>query len=282
MLNSLCALLICFSFAIPARFGHEATIQASSQKDGSGIASKNTQAASVAPLSSGFLADGTPVQLRLNRNLSSATERKGNAVDFLVLEDVKVGGITVIPRGSTAWGVIAEAEPKRWGGRGGKLNVQINNLELKGGGKVSLRAVKENKGSGGVAGMATRMVVFNLVAPLFLFSRGKDVNIPKGTAVTAYVAENVALDSSTFSANTQTEAAAAPKPADAKVSINSTPSEAEVELDGKFIGSTPSSINVAGGEHSVRINKKGYKSWERQIAISGVDINLNALLEQER
>jgi hypothetical protein len=50
------------------------------------------------------LTDGTPVRLRLNRNLSSADSKTDDTVDFEVLEDVKVGGTVVIPKGSTAIG----------------------------------------------------------------------------------------------------------------------------------------------------------------------------------
>ena len=51
-----------------------------------------TQSAKPAPV--GFvLEDGTPVKLRLSRNLSSATDKKGYQVDFEVLEDVSVDNV---------------------------------------------------------------------------------------------------------------------------------------------------------------------------------------------
>lgn len=48
------------------------------------------------------LEEGTPVPLKLARELSSATESTGNRVDFEVAEDVKVNGLVVIPKGEMA------------------------------------------------------------------------------------------------------------------------------------------------------------------------------------
>jgi hypothetical protein len=46
------------------------------------------------------LEDGTPVRLRISRNLSSADASTGETVDFEVLEEIKVGDQVVIPKGS--------------------------------------------------------------------------------------------------------------------------------------------------------------------------------------
>jgi hypothetical protein len=41
-------------------------------------------------------------------------------------------------------------------------------------------------------------IVFFPAAPLFLFVHGKDITIPKGTEITAYVNGDVKLDSGQF------------------------------------------------------------------------------------
>ena len=116
------------------------------------------------PALAGFgIEDGTPVKLRLTRNLSSGTDKKGDTVDFEVLEDVSVQGVIVAPRGGVAWATITEAQPKRRMGRGGKLDVNIDTLRLKDGEKVALRAVKENKGGGHVGAMTGAMVATGIV-----------------------------------------------------------------------------------------------------------------------
>jgi len=59
------------------------------------------QATTPAPAASGsglVLEDGTPVRLRISRNVSSADAQVGETVDFDVLDDVRVGRVIVIPK----------------------------------------------------------------------------------------------------------------------------------------------------------------------------------------
>jgi hypothetical protein len=99
------------------------------------------------PLAFG-LEDGTPIKLRLTRNLSSADATTGDRVDFEVLEDVKVKDVIIVPRGGLALATITEAQHKRRMARGGKLNVNIDDVRLADGEKAPLRAVKETQGGG--------------------------------------------------------------------------------------------------------------------------------------
>src|SRR5260370_28584441 len=104
------------------------------------------------PLAFG-LEDGTPIRLRLTRNLSSADATTGDRVDFEVLEDVKVKDVIVVPRGGLALATITEAEHKRRMARGGKLNVNIDDVHLPHVEKPPFRAVKETKGGGHTGAM---------------------------------------------------------------------------------------------------------------------------------
>jgi hypothetical protein len=67
----------------------------------------------------------------------------------------------------------------------------------------------------------------------------------------------------------------------ATLEIVSTPAAAEIQLDGSFVGSTPSTIGAAAGDHVISINKTGYKAWERQIKISSGEIAIAADLEAD-
>jgi len=241
------------------------------------------------PALAGFgIEDGTPVKLRLTRNLSSATDKKGDTVDFEVLEDVNVQGVIVAPRGGVAWATITDAQPKRRMGRGGKLDVNIDTLRLKDGEKIALRAVKDNRGGGHVGAMTGAMVATGIVffpaAPLFLFMHGKDIDIPKGTEITAYVAGNIPLEKTKFDSAAQpgtSSQGSALTSSQTAISITSTPPGADLEVDGKFVGNTPSSVSLASGEHAIKVTKKGYKAWERNLTASGGSVNLNAELEQQ-
>jgi len=55
--------------------------------------------------------------------------------------------------------------------------------------------------------------------------------------------------------------------ADKRLSITSTPSGADIEIDGVFLGNTPTSLSIAEGKRVIRITKKGYQSYERTLQI---------------
>ncbi len=137
-----------------------------------------------------ILPEGTPLRMRINRTVSSADAHTGDNVDFETLDDVQLGGVVVIPKGSTAMATITEAVPKRRMARGGKLNMNIDYVRLQSGEKLPLRGVQDVKGGGHTGAMTSAMVATGIVffpaAPLFLFMHGKDITIPKGHEVTVY------------------------------------------------------------------------------------------------
>ena len=253
------------------------------------------------PLAFG-LEDGTPIRLRLTRNLSSADAKTGDRADFDVLEDVKVKDTIIIPRGGIAWATVTEAQPKRRMARGGKLDVNIDDVRLADGEKAPLRAVKEVKGGGHTGAMTGAMIgtaiVFFPAAPLFLFMHGKDITIPKGTEITAYVNGDIPLDPKRFqtaiAAPDATQAQApvssvapstnsADPPATASVEVKSTPDGADITVDGKYVGSTPSTLKLPVGDHKIKLEKTGFKTWERTLAVSaGTSATVNPALEKER
>jgi len=230
------------------------------------------------------LEDGTPVKLRTARTISSADAHTGDTVDFEVLEDIRVKDLLVVPKGAIAWGTVTDAQPKRRMGRGGKLDVNIDSVRLADGEKVPLRAVKDVKGGGHTGAMTGAMVATGIVffpaAPLFLFMHGKDITIPKGTEITAYINGDTRLEEAKFQP-AKTDAPAAPAqtgPSDAEIEISSIPPGADIELDGKFVGSTPSSITVAPGDHEIAIKKTGFAVWDRKTTVSSGHINITAEL----
>jgi hypothetical protein len=137
-----------------------------------------------------ILHEGTPVRMRMNRTISSATEKEGDNVDFETLDDIKLGDAVVIPKGSTAMATVTDAATKKSMGRAGKLSVNIDYVRLPSGEKLPLRGVQDAKGGGHVGAMTGAIVATSIVffpaAPLFLFVKGKDITIPKGHEVTVY------------------------------------------------------------------------------------------------
>jgi hypothetical protein len=66
----------------------------------------------------------------------------------------------------------------------------------------------------------------------------------------------------------------------ARLNIKSNPDAADIEIDGNFVGNTPSMVELLPGDHSVVIKKPGYKSWERKLKVVGGEVNLRAELEK--
>jgi hypothetical protein len=254
------------------------------------------------PLAFG-LEDGTPVRMRITRNLSSADATTGDRVDFEVLDDVKVKDVILIPRGGIAWGTVTEAQHKRRMARGGKLDVNIDDVKLSDGERAPLRAVKEVKGGGHTGAMTGAMIgtaiVFFPAAPLFLFMHGKDITIPKGTEITAYINGDIPLDAKRFSVQNpapQENAGAAGQPssdvmvpmsasngeASQGVEIKSTPDGADITVDEKFMGNTPSTLRLPPGDHKIRIEKSGFKTWEKILSVgNGGTATVNVALETQ-
>ena len=67
-----------------------------------------------------------------------------------------------------------------------------------------------------------------------------------------------------------------------KVTVTSVPAGADIEVDGNFVGNTPSTINLPAGDHTVNVSKNGFKTWERKMKSHGGNVNLNAELEQQQ
>src|SRR6266513_339969 len=84
-------------------------------------------------------------------------------------------------------------------------------------------------------------------------------------------------------AASQSPAAPAPAttPTTAKLSVTSTPDGADIEMDGSFVGNTPSDIDVPAGEHTVSVKKTGFQPWEKKLKVSsGSNVHLKAALEK--
>ncbi len=234
------------------------------------------------------LLDGTPVKLRLAENLTSATAKTGQQVSFETTEEVDVNGVPVILKGAKAMATITDAASKKSMGRGGKLDVNVNSVRLADGENAQLRAVSDAKGGGHVGAMTGAMVataiVFFPAAPLFLFVHGKDITIPQGTEVTAFVQGDMKLDMAKLapagSGSAQlVQSSYSPTASASSLTVESSVAGAEIEVDGAFVGSTPSTVSVTPGQHTISVKKKGYAEWSKTMNVSGSSVRLNAELE---
>ena len=62
--------------------------------------------------------------------------------------------------------------------------------------------------------------------------------------------------------------------------INSSAAGAEIEVDGAFVGSTPTTLSLSPGPHQIAIKNNG-GVWQRNLQVNaGSTINVNAQFEQ--
>ena len=67
----------------------------------------------------------------------------------------------------------------------------------------------------------------------------------------------------------------------AKLQIDSTPAGADIEIDGSFVGSTPSNVQAAEGDHTVVVKKSGFKNWKRKLkSNAGSSVHISSELEK--
>ncbi len=68
-----------------------------------------------------------------------------------------------------------------------------------------------------------------------------------------------------------------------KCNFSSTPAGAEITLDGKYVGSTPSEIAVSTGTHLVVISMVGFTQWKRELTVlPGSELTVSATLQKEQ
>ncbi|HEY5174645.1 MAG TPA: PEGA domain-containing protein [Terriglobales bacterium] len=251
------------------------------------------------------LQSGTPVRLRLSETLSSYSVIVGQTIEFEVLDNVKVGEVTVIAKGALAWGTVSEAQSSRSLGRGGKMDINIDSVRLVDGERVALRAVRNTKGSGNVVAMAGAVATSIVFPPavFFLFMHGEDTTIPEGMEITAYINGDVPLDipkftrppaepALMFTANglpirraavreTSNQTVAEEDPS-VVVEFTSVPTGADITIDGNYVGSTPSSVAIATGEHTISVSKPDYRSYERTMTVAPGHPRVAAYLEVQK
>jgi serine protease Do len=66
------------------------------------------------------------------------------------------------------------------------------------------------------------------------------------------------------------------------VTISSEPARAEIYVDGKFVGNTPSTFKLTMGTHSIEIESPGKQPWQRELEVlKDSEVTLHATLEPQ-
>jgi hypothetical protein len=136
-----------------------------------------------------LLKEGVEVSLKFAADLNSKTAHEGDPVEFLLDEDLKVGTSIVVAKGSHAVATVTDAKKAGMMGRPGELSVQMQYL-VSGSNHVHIRGTKGREGDSKTGATVALTVLFG---PIGLIKHGKNVDIPAGTALTAYVDQDIWL-----------------------------------------------------------------------------------------
>jgi hypothetical protein len=246
-------------------------------------------ACAVAAHAETVIQDGTKLRVRLDQTISSATADEGQSIELSVTEPVKVGEVTVIPEGARVTGTITQAQEKRRMGRAGHLDFSIDRVRVVDGEWLRLRYTVTKKSGDSHAvrtGVVTAGVaaVFWPAAPVFLLMKGKDTTINKGVVFDVFTDQNHTVAPMALSEKQPNTVAPAPagmatrqgSSGAATVTITSTHSGAEIDIDGSFVGSTPTTVQLSAGQHQITVTS-GAGQWERTLQVNGgSNININA------
>jgi hypothetical protein len=136
-----------------------------------------------------LLREGTEVTLKFATALSSKTAADGDPVEFVLDDDLKVGDALVVPKNAHATATVTNAKKAGMMGKGGELNVQLQYL-IAGDNRIRLRGTKGKEGQSKTGATVALTVLFG---PIGLIKHGKNVEIPAGTPLTAYIDQDVWL-----------------------------------------------------------------------------------------
>jgi len=133
------------------------------------------------------LAAGTPITLAVAQEANSSTHRAGDAIQLTVLNDVRVGDTTVIPRGTPAVGEITWRTGKGAFGKSGKLEFSLRHIDL-GGQHIPVTGDYRQEGEGNTIATGVAILAVGVFAG---FVTGKRARLPVGRELMSQLASPV-------------------------------------------------------------------------------------------
>jgi hypothetical protein len=135
------------------------------------------------------LKEGTEVPLVFATDLNSKIAVDDDTVNMTLAEDLKVGDVIVVKKGAPALATVTNAKKAGMMGKAGELSIRLEYLKSDDQ-RLRLRGSKGKEGEGKVGATVALTVLFG---PIGLIKHGKNVDIPPGTSLTAYVDQDYAL-----------------------------------------------------------------------------------------
>lgn len=133
------------------------------------------------------LSAGTKIWLIHTANLTSATATQGETVELMLAKDLKVGDAIVVKAGTPARGTVTHVKKAKVPARRGEIELRLDYL------RAGDRTVKLQTEPDGSSAVVQYRSPYSLKWPLGVLGPGYEANVPAGTGVIAYIAENVAF-----------------------------------------------------------------------------------------
>jgi len=252
-----------------------------------------------APAAQVRVIQGQMVRLKLHNVLTTENVVKGDPIDFDVAEDVVVATHMVVQKGAPARGKVVSVKGA------GKRNAKDASVTFK---FVSVRSVdsqdiplrarpdKHKK-------TQSKETEVEANDPLPGYAQ-RVIGAEKGKEYAAYVDVSATVNvSDTVAPPPDTQKSPAPLPPvngpgpippppptppivvqeePALVDFNSNPPGADILIDDKVVGNTPSTLHVDAGRHLIQLRMGGYRSWTRTMRVEpGSSPFIRATLEKE-
>jgi hypothetical protein len=130
------------------------------------------------------LSAGVPITLAVSQEVNSSTHRAGDTFPLTVLNDVRIGETTVIPRGTPAVGEVTWRTGKGAFGKSGKLELSLRYINL-GGQHIPVTGDFRQEGEGNTIATGIGIIAVGVFAG---FITGKRARLPVGRELMSQLA----------------------------------------------------------------------------------------------
>lgn len=141
------------------------------------------------PVGTVTLPQDTPVELMAIAEVNTDKAQSGDLIRFRVNRAIEVGGRTIVPAGTPAFGQVIAAKDAGGLGKSGRMTAKLLNIQL---GDLSIPLEGEMSAKGTGAGSAGVAILFTGLVGLF--HRGNNAKIKAGEIVSGFVGSDVGLD----------------------------------------------------------------------------------------
>jgi len=241
------------------------------------------------------LREGTMVRLKLLYNVTTENVVKGDRVEFDVAENVVVNDRIVILKGAPAWGQVTDvkgAGKKR--AKDASVTFRFMAVKTTDNQQIAIRVLptKPRKPDSHDNEIEENSLILGMSDRTTGAEKGRDyaaytdldsvVNAPDSAPVSQQAGDSPAGGPKTTVVPPKPEPPPPPPPEEAYVDFNSNPPGADVNIDGRFHGNTPTRISLPPGKHLIEIRLAGHRTWIRNMVVDpGSKPSVRATLDQE-